>query len=84
MATLAAGLFWGFGARGDGLVVGVLVEVRPDVGVAGFACVGANVAGRCGRLRLLSREERKAKEQSSETDESHHTLRIKGWVEGRC
>ena len=53
LAAFAAGALRRLLARSDALVVRVLVEVHPDIGMARLTDVAADEAGWRGRSRLL-------------------------------
>jgi hypothetical protein len=65
VAALASGALGRFFSGGDALVMRVLVEVRPNIGMAGPAHVAAHESGsRGGRLSLQKNGEEKKGEEA--------------------
>jgi hypothetical protein len=64
VAALASGTVWRFFSGGDALVMGVLVEVGPNVGVASAAYVATDETG--SRCWLLSFEKKRKEKKGEE------------------
>ena len=85
MAAFAVGLLRRPVARRHGLIVRILIEVRPYVRVTGFTCVTAHV--RCGGWRRLRQTKGRYREEYKDGDtyplSSEHVSSIHTYCAGK-